>query len=316
MENNGPGLADRSSIGFRQRAMKDLARNKLIYLMLLPVVVYYAVFHYYPMYGVQIAFKDFSPGRGIWGSEWVGWQLFADFFHSYYIGRIIRNTLLLSVYDIVFTFPASIVLALLLNELRHRILKRTVQSITYLPHFVSLVVVVGMMVDFLSSDGLVNQMIVFFGGQPIRFLLEPGWFRSLYTASNIWQGVGWGSIIYLAAISGIDPSLYEAATVDGAGRWKQALHITIPAMMPVILIMLILRMGSFMAVGDEKILLLYNPNTYETADVIGTFIYRKGMLEANYSYSAAVGLFNSAINFILLLTTNYFSRRFSGAKLW
>lgn len=301
---------------FHRRVVKDLNRNYMIYLMLLPVILYYGIFHYGPMYGIQIAFKDFSPGRGILGSTWVGFQHFLDFFDSYYFTRIIRNTLLLGLYDLIFVFPASILLALLLNEVRHRVFKRTVQSITYLPHFISVVVVVGMLVDFLSMTGLINQIIELFGGKAHAFLRDPEWFRFLYISSAIWQQVGWGSIIYLAAISNIDPTLYEAAKVDGAGRFRQVLSITLPGVMPTVIILFILRIGSLMALQDEKILLMYNPITYETADVIGTYVYRKGILEASYSFSAAVGLFNSLINFALLLAANSMSKRFSETKLW
>lgn len=299
-----------------RRIARDFARNKMIYLMLLPVIVYYAVFHYGPMYGVQIAFKNFSPGDGIWGSPWVGLKHFQDFFSGFYFGRIVKNTLLLSFYELIFAFPAPILLALLLNEVRHRVFKRTVQSITYMPHFISVVVVVGMMVDFLSVDGFVNQILEMFGLNSIPFLREADWFRTLFVASEIWQSVGWGSIVYLAAMSNIDPSLYEASRVDGAGRWKQVLNVTIPGIMPTIIIFFILRMGSIMSVGTEKVLLMYNPSTYSTADVIGTFVYRKGILEASFSYSAAVGLFNAVINFGLLVLTNTIAKRLGDTKLW
>ncbi|ALS28543.1 sugar ABC transporter permease [Paenibacillus sp. 32O-W] len=301
---------------FGTKVVKDFRRNSTIYLMLLPVIAFYAVFHYGPLYGIQIAFKNFSAGLGIWNSPWIGLQHFQDFFNGFFFWRILRNTVLLGLYDLIFVFPASIVLALLLNEVRHRVFKRTVQSITYLPHFISVVVVVGMLVDFLAMDGLINQLIVMFGGDPIPFMRLMEWFRTIYISSAVWQGIGWGSIIYLAAISNIDPSLYEAAKVDGAGRWKQALLVTLPGILPTIIILLILRIGSFMALQDEKILLMYNPMTYETADVIGTYVYRKGILEASYSFSAAVGLFNSVINFALLVAANYMSKRFTDTKLW
>ncbi|WP_339293117.1 ABC transporter permease subunit [Paenibacillus sp. FSL W8-0187] len=301
---------------FSTRVAKDFRRNSTIYLMLLPVVAFYAVFHYGPLYGLQIAFKNFSAGLGIWNSPWVGFQHFSDFFNGFFFERVVSNTIILGAYDLIFVFPASIVLALMLNEVRHRIFKRTVQSITYIPHFISVVVVVGMLVDFLSVDGLINHIITYFGGKPISFMRLPEWFRTIYTSSAIWQGIGWGSIIYLAAISNIDPSLYEAAKVDGAGRWKQMLQITLPGILPTVIILLILRIGSFMALQDEKILIMYNPVIYETADVIGTYVYRKGILEASYSYSAAVGMFNSLINFMLLIGANYLSKRFTDTKLW
>ncbi|AEE95362.1 ABC transporter permease [Mahella australiensis] len=295
---------------------KDLVKNRYIYIMLLPVVTYYIVFHYVPLYGAQIAFRDFSPSRGIWGSRWVGFKYFEEFFNSYYFGRLLRNTVLISLYDLIFGFPAPIILALLLNEVKNNIFKRTVQTVTYLPHFISLVVICGMIIDFLARDGLVNNMLNRFGIESIPFMIKPEWFRTVYVASNIWQGIGWGSIIYLAALSNIDPQLYEAATIDGAGRFRQALHVTLPGILPTIVIMLILRLGQMLNVGSEKILLLYNTSTYETADVISTFVYRKGILEASYSYSTAVGLFNSVINFALLVTANFISRKATETSLW
>ncbi|NOU67658.1 ABC transporter permease subunit [Paenibacillus sp. LMG 31461] len=302
--------------GFRT-LQSDLRRNKYIYLMLLPVVVYYFIFLYMPMYGLQVAFKDFVPSKGIWHSDWVGFKHFIAFFNSYYFVRIFRNTVLLSLYEILFNFPAPIVLALLLNELRQRFFKGIVQSITYLPHFISVVVVAGMMVDFLSTKGLVNQLTDWFGIAPISFLLKAEWFRSIYISSGVWQGVGWGSIIYLAAMSGIDPSLYEASRVDGAGRVRQVWNITIPGIMPTVVILLILRIGHLMAGGSlEKIMLLYNSNTYETADVISTFVFRRGLLQFDFGFSAAIGLLNNIINFIMLLSANALSRRLSDHKLW
>lgn len=302
---------------FSYRFIRDARMNKYVYIMLLPVVAYYILFYYVPMYGLQIAFKDYAPGIGILHSPWVGFKHFQDFFSSYYFWRILRNTLLISSYDLLFSFPASIILALLLNELRSKFLKRAVQTITYMPHFISIVVISGMLVDFLARDGLINNILSsWFGFTPITFLQESGWFRSVYVSSNIWQNIGWGSIIYLSAMSGIDPSLYEAAKVDGANRWQQTFTITLPGIMSTIVILLILQIGNFMTLGADKILLLYNPTTYETADVIGTFVYRKGILESNFSYSSAVGLFNSLINFTLLVLANTLSRRTSDNKLW
>lgn len=312
---SGPPVAGGDKDAFRHRALRDLKVNRHIYLMLVPVIAYFAIFHYGPMYGVQIAFKDYSLGAGMWSSPWVGFKHFEEFFGSYYFWRLLRNTLLLSLYELAFAFPASILLALLLNELRSNKFKRLVQTVTYMPHFISIVVISGMLVDFLSRDGLINNVLAMFGFERTAFLGESEWFRTIYISSNIWQSVGWGSIIYLSAMSAIDPSLYEAAKVDGASRWKQTLHVTLPGIMPTIVILLILQIGNFMTVGTEKILLLYNATTYETADVIGTFLYRKGILEADYSYSAAVGLFNSVINFILLVLANAISKR-SGNNLW
>ncbi len=307
--------------GYRKRNIiqeytSDLSRNKIVYLMLLPVLIYFVVFKYIPLYGIQIAFKNFTPFIGITKSPWIGLKYFTDFFGSYYFGRLLRNTLLLNVYDIVFGFPAPIILALLLNEIKNNVFKRTIQTVTYLPHFISMVVICGMILDFFSRDGVINNILNIIGIESIPFMLESVWFRPVYILTNIWQQVGWGSIIYLAALTGINPQLYEAATIDGANRFKQLLHVTIPGIIPTIIIMLILRTGTIMTVGFEKILLLYNSSTYETADVISTFVYRKGILEANYSYSTAIDLFNSVINFALLFSVNKISRRISETSLW
>ncbi|WP_145037293.1 sugar ABC transporter permease [Paenibacillus sp. Y412MC10] len=295
---------------------KDIIRNRYIYLILLPVVAYYIVFHYGPMYGLQIAFKDYGLADGIWGSPWMGFDHFESFFGNYYFWRLIRNTLLINIYELLFAFPASIILALLLNEIRRSFFKRIVQTISYLPHFISIVVVVGMMIDFFARDGLVNQLLGMIGLEPIAFMQEPGWFRFMYVSSGVWQGIGWGSIIYLAAIANIDPTLYDAARIDGAGRWKQTLHITLHGIMPTIVILFILNMGSMLSVGSEKIILMYNPMTYETADVISTYVFRKGILGADFGYTAAVGLFNSVISFILIVLANSISKRVSEHKLW
>lgn len=301
---------------YARRLWRDLKVNRHVYIMLFPVVAYYLIFHYGPIYGVQIAFKDFSPSKGFLGSPWVGFDYFKDFFSSYFFGRLMKNTLLLSLYELVFAFPAAILLALLLNEVRRNSFKRFVQTVTYLPHFISIVIISGMLIDFLSRDGLINQLLAWTGMEPIAFLSDPDWFRTIYITSGIWQNVGWGSIIYLAAITNMDPTLYEAAKVDGAGRFKQVLYVTVPGILPTVIIMFILQIGSFMAVGTDKILLLYNSSTYETADVIGTYVYRRGILDSDFSYSAAVGLFNSVINFTLLVLANRLSRRYTETKLW
>ncbi len=298
------------------KLFKDIIRNKYIYLMLLPAIAHYIIFKYIPMYGVVIAFKDFKAGLGILLSPWAGLKYFRQFFNSYYAWRLIRNTLLLNVYELIFSFPAPIILALLLNELRSDKYKRFVQTVSYLPHFISIVVVVGFIRDFFSQNGLVNNMLYNIGIEPISFLVDPGWFRTLYVGSGIWQGVGWGSIIYLAAISAIDLQLYEAATIDGAGRFRRITSITIPSITPTIVILLIFRIGGMMSVGFEKVFLMYNPSIYETSDVISTFVYRSGLQNAQYSYSAAIGLFNNIINFLLLVTANYISRTVSETSLW
>jgi putative aldouronate transport system permease protein len=295
---------------------KDMRKNWSLYLLVLPVIVFYGLFAYKPMYGALIAFKDFSPGRGFAGSPWAGFEHFVRFFTGPYFERLMRNTFLISFYNLVFGFPAPIILALLLNEVRYSLYKRAVQTITYLPHFISIIVIAGMITDFSMSNGLFNDIVVFFGGSRSPLLQTPGFFRPVYVISEIWQQVGWGTIIYLSALSGIDPQLYEAAMIDGAGRFKQLLHVTLPSIAPTIVILLILRIGTLLNIGYEKTILLYNPGTYETADIISTYVYRVGLLEQNWSYSTAIGLFNSFINFALLLIANRLSRKMSETSLW
>lgn len=241
---------------FSIRVKKDWKRNRSLYLMVLPVILFYILFHYKPMYGAIIAFQDYNPRQGVTGSEWVGFDQFIRFFTSPYFGRLVKNTLLLSVYGIIFGFPAPIILALLLNELRARRFKKTVQTITYLPHFISLVVVTGIIKDFTQSTGLINDIIVMFGGERSSLIQNPALYRTIYIVSDIWQGIGWGSIIYLSALSGVDQQLYEAASIDGAGRWKQLIHVTLPGIAPTIVIMLIMRMGQLLGTGYEKTILL------------------------------------------------------------
>lgn len=296
--------------------IKDYKKNKWLILMALPVVAWYILFHYVPMYGVIIGFKQFSPVKGILGSPWVGLQHFQDFFNSISAWRVIRNTLLINFYQLIFGFPAPIILALLLNEIKNKAFKKTIQTVTYLPHFVSTVVICGMIIDFFAKGGLINDIIAFFGGSRTMFLVEAGWFRTIYVGTGIWQGIGWGSIIYLAALTAIDTELYEAVTIDGAGRWKQFVHITLPGIAPTIVILLIMNIGRMMSEGYEKIILLYNPSTYETADIISSYVYRRGLVEANYSFSAAVGLFNSIVNLILIVAANYTSRKVNETSLW
>jgi putative aldouronate transport system permease protein len=317
MAANKPGCNDSASnVGFWRMLANDLIKYKYIYLMALPVLLYYIAFHYVPIYGALIAFKDFSPGLGIWGSPWVGFQHFQSFFESIYFWRVLRNTFMISFYELIFGFPAPIILALLLNEVKNRFFKRTVQTVTYLPHFISLVVVCGMIKDFTMSNGIINDIILMFGGSRSSLLQNPDLFRTIFVSSGIWQEVGWGTIIYLAALSGIDQEQYEAAAIDGAGRFKQILHVTLPGIMSTIIILLILRLGRMLSVGFEKVILLYNPATFETADVISSFVYRRGLQEFDWSFSAAVGLFNSVINFALLLLANRLSRKTNETSLW
>lgn len=291
-------------------------QNWLLYVMFIPIALYYLLFSYKPMYGILMAFQDYDPMKGVMGSEWVGLQHFIDFFQNYYFWRILRNTLVISGASIVFGFPAPIILALLLNEIGNSKFKRTVQTVSYMPHFISMVVICGMIKNFVADNGIVMDFLALFGMERQPLLNNPNAFVPIIIISDIWQGVGWGSIIFLAALTGIDQSLYEAAVIDGANRWKQTIHITIPGIAPTIIIMLILRLGSILSVGYEKIILLYNPLTYETGDVISSFVYRKGLQEMNWSYSTAVGLFNSVVNFIFLVITNGISRRVSETSLW
>lgn len=295
---------------------KDFYRNKLLYLMIAPALLYYVIFQYGPMYGAIIAFKDFTPSLGIVNSEWVGFAHFRDFFGGLYFWRTLSNTMLLSVCSLLFEFPAPIILALLLNELRSKALKGAIQTISYMPYFISLIVICGIIRDFVSSDGVITGLLSPLVGDGTSMLQQPQLFRPIYVSSEIWQRMGWESIIYVAALSGIDPEQYEAAKIDGAGRWRQMWSITLPGILPVIVILLILRIGNFLNVGFEKIILLYNPAIYETADIISTFVYRKGLIEFNWSFGAAVGLFNSVINLILLVSANALSRRWNENSLW
>lgn len=302
--------------GFFTRALEDIKKHPLLYVMSIPCLLYFIIYHYWPMYGATIAFKEFSPRLGILGSPWIGFKYFKEFFQGAYFFRILKNTLVLNFLNLLFGFPAPIIFALLMNELRSNPFKRTVQTITYLPHFISTVIICGMIIDFSSYGGLFNAIITFFGGQESSLLMNTSYFRPIYVGSEIWQGVGWGSIVYLAALTAIDPQLYEAARIDGAGRFRQLWNITLPSILPTVVIMLILRIGQIMNVGFEKVMLLYNPAIYEVADVISTFVYRKGIEEANYSYSAAVGLFNSVINLLLVLSANFVSKKVTENSLW
>ena len=305
--------------GFGHVFVKDFKANYLLYLLVLPVLAYYIIFAYGPMGGVIIAFKNFKPNIGIWGSPWAknyGFQHFLSFFNSIYFSRTTTNTLLISLYGIIFGFPAPILLALMMNEVKNKLFKRTVQTLTYFPHFISTVVICGMIRQFCLSTGLFNQITGLFGAQAVPFLQFPQYFRTIYTASGIWQSVGWDSIIYLAAITGVDMELHEAAALDGAGRFGRIWHITLPAIKPTIVILLIMKVGGMMSVGHEKILLLYNEAIYVTADVISTYTYRRGLLKGDYSFSTAVGLFNSVINFILVCVANAVSRKVTETSLF
>ena len=301
---------------FRSRLGQDYGKHKWLYWMITPVLLYYIVFNYIPMFGQVIAFQNYRPARGILGSDWVGIRHFVSFFRGPFSWRVIRNTIIFSVYDILFAFPMPILLALMLNEVKNGPFKRVSQTISYMPHFVSLVIMCGMIVNFTSSRGVITSVMAAFGFSPTNLLSKPQYFRAIYTISTIWKTIGWGSIIYLATLSNVDPNLIEAAEIDGAGRFRKIYHIILPALIPIISIQLILRIGNIMSMGAEKTILLYSPIVYETADVIASYVYRSGITEQNYSLASAVGMFNSVINLFLLVFANWFSRRFVQESLW
>ena len=299
-----------------RQVWRSIKKSRFFYAMFAIPLLYFIVFHYVPMFGIIIAFKDYTVFKGIWGSEWVGLEYFRDFLSDSYFYKLIRNTLMIGLYQILFAFPAPIILALLLNELRGQLFKRFVLTVSYLPHFLSTVVVCGILVNFLSFDGIVNQFLHFLGMKPIHFLMIPDWFRTIYVSSEIWQGVGWGSIIYLAALTNIDPQLYEAARMDGANRWKQIRHVTLPGIAPTIIIMLLFSIGAIMSVSFEKVLLLSNGANFETSDIIATYVYRRGLVSSDFSYATAVGLFNSVIALVFLSIGNAISKKVSETSLW
>lgn len=288
-----------------------------LYLLLIPVMVYFIVFKFVPMYGVQIAFRNYVPRKGIMGSDWVGLKHFVRFFASYNCGQIIFNTIYLSALNLLFNFPLPILLALLLNEIKQTFCKNTLKMVTYAPHFLSTVVVCGMVVSFCSpSTGVVNVIVKALGGQPIYFMAKAEWFRPLYVISDVWKNMGWNSIIFLSALSAIDPALYEAAGIDGASRFKQLLHVTLPSIIPTIAIMLILNCGKVMSVGFEKVFLLQTDLNLDVSEVISTMVYRQGILGSKFSYAAAIDLFNSVVNLALLFAVNSTSKRVSQVGLW
>ena len=297
--------------------MRRIWAGRYLYLMFLPVFLYYVIFRYGPMLGLSIAFKDFNAYLGFDKSPWVGFKYFQQFFNSIYLWRLVRNTLLINLYDLVFNFPAAIILALLLNEVQNRRFKKTVQTITYMPYFISSVVIASMVVQFLSpSTGIVNNIIAAFGGERQYFMTQPESFRTIYTIMNLWKNVGWNSIIFLAAISGINGDLYEACRVDGGGHLRQTWHITLPGIAGTIVVLLIMRLGHVLDAGYETILLLQSTPIYETSDVIGTYVYRRGLKGGEYSYATAVGMFQSVIGFAMVIIANWLSRRYSDTSLW
>lgn len=313
---------ERESMAMEKSSGRSLLRQRIfrnweLYLMFLPVLVFFLVFHYAPMYGVQIAFKKFSAVRGIVGSPWRGLYYFQQFFDSYLFGELIGNTLGLSLYSLAVGFPTPILLALMMNELRSERVKRVVQTITYAPHFISMVVMCSMIILFLSpSSGVLNRIIEILGGQSVYFMGKPEYFKTIYVLSGVWQNTGWSSIIYMAALSGIDPQLHEAATIDGASRLQRVWHINLPGILPTAVILLIMNCGSLMSIGFEKAFLLMNDLNRAAAEIISTFVYQRGLIDRNYSSAAAIGLFNSVINLILLFVVNTIARRISDTSLW
>lgn len=291
-------------------------RNKSLYILVIPVLAFYLLFSYKPMYGALIAFKDYTPALGFADSPWVGFDNFKRFFDGIYFGRLLKNTILLSFYSLLIGFPAPIILALMLNEVKNARFKKLTQTLTYLPHFISMIVVAGMITNFCMTTGIVNDIIVFFGGKATPLMQDPKYYRTIYIASSVWQQIGWGSIIYLSALSGVDTQLYEAAAIDGAGKWKQLLNVTLPGITPTIVIMLVMKIGQLMSMGHEKTILLYNPSTYETADIISSYVYRVGLLDQDWSYSTAIGIFNSVINLTLIIFANRVSKKLTETSLW
>lgn len=313
---SGPGLP---TVTYRKpkRWIRKVVQSRYLLLMFVPCFLYYLIFKYLPMGGIVISFKDYSLYKGIWESDWVGLKYYQMFFNSPDFWILIRNTFLLGFYKLLFGFPAPIILALLLNEVRVVLFKRFVQTISYLPHFISNVVVAGMVVMFLSpSSGMINRIIESFGFEAINFMVRPEWFRTIYVASEIWQQIGWEAIIYLAALTSIDPSLYEAAEIDGANRWNKLWSVTLPGIAPAIIILFILNVGRVLEIGFEKVFLLYNPATYSTADILSTYVYRTGLINGNFSYAAAIDLFTGVICLIFIYTANTLSRRMSETSLW
>lgn len=320
MNNAAPLISDRGRTrsNWRSAVRKGWARSKYLHLLALPGVLFYLIFNYVPMYGVLIAFQDFQPLNGVWGSPWVGVDQFVKFFQHMYFWRVIRNTLLLSILELVFVFPLQILFAILLNEVRNRFYKRFVQTVSYLPHFISLPAIVGMLFMFLSpQDGPLNMLLVkVFHMEPINFMGVSEWFRPLYILSDIWTQLGWGAIIYLAALTNVNPDMYESASLDGASRVKMIWHITLPAIQPTVMIMLLLQIGKMMSLGADKVLLMQSPVTYEVSDVISTFVYRRGLEFGEYSFATAVGFFNSLINIFLLLTANWIVKKTTDNSLF
>lgn len=291
--------------------------NRYLYIMLIPALIYYIIFHYVPMYGATIAFKDFNMSKGILGSSWAGFKHFEYLFSFDKFFNVFFNTIFISLFRLVFGFPTPIIAALLLNEIRHMVYKRSIQTVIYLPHFISWVILGGILTNLLSTDnGVINEVIRSFGGSPIGFLTDEKYFTSTLVFSMIWKEYGWTTIIYMAALASVDPQLYEAAIIDGASRWRQVVHITIPSISSTIIVMLILRIGGLMEAGFEQIFVLYHPGVYRVSDIIDTYVYRIGLTDGKFSLAAAVGLFKSVINFTLLVLANSIARKLSDQGIY
>ena len=295
---------------------KDWSKYKTLYFLFVPVLVYNIIFQYGPMFGLIIAFQNYKPRLGFFKSPFVGLEHFKNFISDYYFKRVLTNTIRISVTNLIFSFPCPILLAIFISELRSKKYSKVVQTITYIPHFISVVVVTSILMDLTGRNGAITTFLSHFGFTPVTMLNEPKYFLPLYIISNIWQNIGWNSIVYLAALLAIDAQLYEAARIDGAGKLRQLWSITLPCLLPTIIVMLILQIGKMFNVGYEKIILMYNPMTYEVADVINSYVYREGLLNLNYSYAAAVGMFNSIVSLILVWSTNKLSNKLTGSGLW
>jgi putative aldouronate transport system permease protein len=309
-------VMEKNTGSFSYRWARNYSRNKYIYLMVIPVVLYYVIFHYIPMGGAVIAFQDYKPALGMRRSQWVGLRNFIEFLGGPYAWRLIKNTLLLNIYQIIFGFPAPILLALFINEINHKLYKKTVQTISYMPHFISLVVICGLLQTFCRTDGIFNDFLGLFGLERTNLLARAELFRTIFTASGIWQTIGWGSIIYLATLSGVDPNLYEAAAMDGATRITRMLYVSFPSLIPVIVVQLIMRLGNILTQGFEKIILLYSPLIYDTSDVISSYVYRRGLIQMDYSFGSAVGIFNSIVNLVILVLANHAAQKSIKESLW
>lgn len=311
-----PSEPPRRAGGWRRDVVRSLRRDWQLYTLVILPLAYFAIFRYLPMAGNVIAFRQFQPGGSLFGDYWVGLQYVQLFIHDFTFWQVFFNTLILGGATLIFTFPLPIILALLLNEIRAAPFKRFVQSVSYLPHFLSIVVVAAIILQFVALGGPVNQVLQALGHKGIPFIQQPFWFRPIYVISEAWQTTGWGTILYLAALTTVDPNLYEAARIDGANRFQEAWHVTLPSMLPTTVTLLVLGIGTFLQVGFEKVLLLQNPLTYSTADVITTYLYRLGIVSNSFSYAAAIGLFEGVIGLVMIVSANLVARRVVGTSLW